>query len=104
MEDPATRPRNIKTNIKTFNLVFPRAKSFSVPRILSKLFVIRELLEVLKMMLSMAGSSVKVKIKANTIPTDIIFPNSMTGLMSPNIKERKAMAVVNAAKKHGLSI
>ena len=39
------------------------------------------------MMLSMAGGNVKVKIKANTMPTDIIFPNSMTGLMSPNIKE-----------------
>ena len=41
---------------------------------------------------------VKVKAKAKVIPTAIIFPNSITGLISPIISERKAIAVVNAAK------
>ena len=50
------------------------------------------------------GKKVKVKINAKIIPTDIIFPNSITGLMSPNINERKAIAVVKAANKQGITI
>ena len=50
------------------------------------------------------GKKVKVKINAKIIPTDIIFPNSITGLMSPIINEKKAIAVVNAANKQGLTI
>ena len=50
------------------------------------------------------GKKVKVKINAKIIPTDIIFPNSITGLISPMISERKAMAVVNAANRQGLTI
>ena len=51
-----------------------------------------------------AGKKVNVKIKAKNIPTDIIFPNSITGLISPIIKDKKAIAVVNAANKHGITI
>ena len=40
------------------------------------------------------GKKVKVNINAKIIPTDIIFPNSITGLISPSINERKAMAGV----------
>ena len=50
------------------------------------------------------GKKVKVKINAKIIPTDIIFPNSITGLISPIINERKAIAVVNAANKQGITI
>ena len=51
-----------------------------------------------------AGRNVKVKIKAKNIPTDIIFPNSITGLISPIIKDKNAIPVVKAAKKHGATI
>ena len=51
-----------------------------------------------------AGKNVNVKIKAKSIPTDIIFPNSITGLISPIIKDKKAIAVVNAANKQGITI
>ena len=50
------------------------------------------------------GKKVNVKINAKIIPTVIIFPNSITGFMSPRINERKAIAVVNVANKHGISI
>ena len=50
------------------------------------------------------GKKVNVKINAKIIPTDIIFPNSITGLISPIINERKAMPVVKAANKHGITI
>ena len=46
-----------------------------------------------------AGRNVKVKINAKNIPTDIIFPNSITGLISPMIKDKNAIPVVKAAKK-----
>ena len=46
----------------------------------------------------------KVKINAINIPNAIIFPNSITGFSSPNVKERNATAVVSAAKKHGANI
>ena len=51
-----------------------------------------------------AGRNVKVKIKAKNIPTDIIFPNSITGLISPMINDKNAIPVVKAAKKHGITI
>ena len=50
------------------------------------------------------GKKVNVKINAKNIPTDIILPNSITGFMSPIINERKAIAVVSAANKQGISI
>ena len=38
------------------------------------------------------------------IPTVIIFPNSKTGLMSPEISDRNATPVVRTAKKQGINI
>ena len=51
-----------------------------------------------------AGIKVKVQIKAIKIPTDIIFPNSVTGFSSPTSNDRKAIPVVKAAKKQGTII
>ncbi len=50
------------------------------------------------------GIKVNVVTKAKSIPTDIIFPNSITGFNSPESKDMKAIPVVNAAKKHGAMI
>ena len=38
------------------------------------------------------------------IPNAIIFPNSITGFNSPNVKDKNATAVVSAAKKQGANI
>ena len=46
----------------------------------------------------------EILLKANVIPTDIIFPNSMTGFKSPVINDKKATQVVRAAKKQGINI
>ena len=51
-----------------------------------------------------AGIKVKVQTKAIKIPTDIIFPNSITGFNSPTSNDMKAMPVVKAAKKQGTII
>ncbi len=45
-----------------------------------------------------------VNIRAKAIPTAIIFPNSITGFKSPNVKDKKAIAVVNAANRQGIKI
>ena len=50
------------------------------------------------------GTKVNVNIKTTTIPTAIIFPNSITGFISPEISERNAMPVVRTAKKQGINI
>ena len=50
------------------------------------------------------GKKVKVRKKAIEIPNAIILPNSITGFSSPNVKDKNATAVVNAAKKHGANI
>ena len=50
------------------------------------------------------GKNEKVKIKAIDIPNAIIFPNSITGFRSPRSNDKKATAVVNAAKKQGKNI
>ena len=50
------------------------------------------------------GKNEKVKIKAIEIPKAIIFPNSITGFKSPRRRDKKATAVVVAAKKHGKNI
>ena len=52
----------------------------------------------------MHGRKVKVRIKAIEIPNAIIFPNSITGFNSPKVKDKKATAVVRAAKKQGANI
>ena len=46
----------------------------------------------------------KVSTKAIDMPKAIIFPNSITGFSSPKVKDKKATAVVRAAKKHGANI
>ena len=38
------------------------------------------------------------------MPNAIIFPNSITGFKSPKSKDKKATAVVTAAKKQGKNI
>ena len=38
------------------------------------------------------------------IPTVIIFPNSKTGFISPEISDRNATPVVRTAKKHGINL
>ena len=38
------------------------------------------------------------------IPTVIIFPNSKTGFISPEISDRNATPVVRTAKKQGINI
>ena len=38
------------------------------------------------------------------MPTAIIFPNSITGLISLNVREIKAAIVVATARKHGNAI
>ena len=53
---------------------------------------------------SAAGIKVKVQMKAIKIPTDIIFPNSITGFSSPTSNDIKAMPVVKAAKNQGTII
>ena len=50
------------------------------------------------------GRNEKVKRKAIEIPKAIIFPNSITGFKSPRRRDKKATAVVVAAKKHGKNI
>ena len=50
------------------------------------------------------GKNENVEMKAIEIPNAIIFPNSITGFMSPINKDKNATAVVMAAKKHGVII
>ena len=51
-----------------------------------------------------AGRAEKIKINAIMIPRTIIFPKSITGLISLTDKEAKATIVVRAVYKQGTNI
>ena len=50
------------------------------------------------------GTNVNVNTNTTKIPTVIIFPNSRTGFMSPEISDKNATPVVKTANKQGINI